>query len=994
MKGLPNGWSSASSKVGTLLLGSLLGIAILGLPACSGGQKGDPNNRGPFTLGLATTGSGQIYPYRITKLDSKGRATTEIINITKMDDLRDNVKGSNRVLPVATWSTTATLPNGNPGNQYLLLSFSHDLDPSSILSSDQADQGNSGLKGSIQVLSYDPATEATSMVKGRAFVGGFTYYDDLSTPGLDLTLVRAVKADKDGNVSVLDSRATGFPMGFTQDEDLVNKKAFVFVPDSDGDLSTFETFPAGKVIQIKVTSATLDYRGKPLTLEVNTATTVGADSIAPEVLGVKKGKPEISPGGGQVDVDPTTTISVKFSKPVHPADVGTFFSTTNKVPASKGITINMTQANTVSPVIYYADPLTPGNLMDYTIKPAYILPDLLPFTILVNNTINGLNSVAVGTTASTTFSTGEGPGFVNAPVAPQAIYVGRGGSSTGVSIIDLNGFGQGTGDPATSHFPKNPNVGAPGVIPNLVPGKTKLDGGGEGALTLTKSSRLKDLLIDSGLVSEVGDIQLGQPLDKIFNNENINPFATRANQVNPFTRSPQNAWGNSISVAPHPNPPKLRFPPPNPARAIFGEEPTVANLGGPGCQVQGPTNRLLKGNPFSDGPDKGVFHTNFQGSFFGPNPAPGSPQPPILFCAYACRQQIGHFLYVLDRGKRRILVLNSNRMTLIETIPVPDPVSMAVSPNLKRLAISNFSANSVTFVDIDPGSRTFHQIVHEEKVGRGPTGLAWQPEGEDLLVCNSLGDSLSIINGSDLKLRKSVIGQMNGPMEVSVSIRQVGVGFNSGIYFAFVLNRDGRVSVYESGPDGINGVGFDQIIGVPEQANFRNATTLQPDPRSAVSACWVAHQDSQGNARISHLELTSSPTGPQPIDASSGGFTLPPTFRQKVWTITSSLGNPDQEKQKLNGKDIVDIAMDDMNNFGAYPDAQSTFVSNLVYADHSGKGHFKNINGQLVPAVTPRFMFVGLGDSGRVDVIEIDSGNVVRSIPVSGVRVLASYWRQ
>ena len=47
---------------------------------------------------------------------------------------------------------------------------------------------------------------------------------------------------------------------------------------------------------------------------------------------------------------------------------------------------------------------------------------------------------------STSYTTGVGPGLVNAPVAPEAIYVGIGGAEPGVSVIDLHGFGQGTGD--------------------------------------------------------------------------------------------------------------------------------------------------------------------------------------------------------------------------------------------------------------------------------------------------------------------------------------------------------------------------------------------------------------------------------------------------------------------------------------------------------------------------------------------------------------------
>ena len=69
--------------------------------------------------------------------------------------------------------------------------------------------------------------------------------------------------------------------------------------------------------------------------------------------------------------------------------------------------------------------------------------------------------------ATTFFETGEGPGVVNAPVMPDVIYAGRGGARPGLSVVDLNGYGQSTGNPITtfpsplegeSRFPFDPNV--------------------------------------------------------------------------------------------------------------------------------------------------------------------------------------------------------------------------------------------------------------------------------------------------------------------------------------------------------------------------------------------------------------------------------------------------------------------------------------------------------------------------------------------------------
>ena len=813
-------------------------MALIGLSACSGGgQAGDSRNRGPFDVLLATTGSGQIYPYRIAQADSLGNPTSTILDITEQSVLQSNVSPNNAVLPVGTWPTTAELPDGNPGNHFVRIRFSHDLKVSSILSTNISDLSNSGLTGAIQVLVYDPTTESTSYVSGQGFVGGYTNYLNGGTG--EVEIVQAVAWDN--GLQVLDSRASGFPTGFSGSESLVEPNTFVFVPDDDSDLDNFDTFPANKIIKIVCTPAVLDYRDRPLVTEVKTATTVGADTIAPEVIGwtkVNTGGLQIEPANGAVGVDPLVTLKVNFSKPVQPRDVGLFFTTTNLVPASQGLGLSASVANNNYPVNYYADPISHGDLTTYYVRPAYLLPSNSQITFNVNTTINSVANVTLTQSISTTFTTGDGPGLVNAPVAPEAIYVGRSGANPGISVVDLNGFGQGTGDLAISNFRNNLNLNNPGVVPNIAPGTSNLDAGGAGALTLAADSNGNTLLVDSSVINQIEDIHIGQPLDKIFNNTNINAFATNANQVNPYSGSTQLAWGNSISVAPHPNPPKFVFPPPNPARNIATEEPSVTSSQGTGGVLQ-----TCTGKP--DEPDDGrqplqdrrhagcVLHPVPGPLQWSAQPPPGSPTPAIPFCPYTCRQQIGHFLYVLDRTKKQILVLNSNRMQVLETISMTDPVAMSISPNLKRLAVSNFSSSSISFVDIDPASPTFHQIVKVTRVGAGPEGLAWQPEGEDLLVACRLDSSVYILRGTDLEVRKNIAGQINNPIDVVVTCRQVGqgVGFTTGLYFAYILNGDSRgsITVFESGPDGVNGIGFDDTVGVPEEAVFPGATTMQVD---------------------------------------------------------------------------------------------------------------------------------------------------------------------
>jgi hypothetical protein len=1009
----------ARALFGAVLAG--LGLSFsAALQSCSGGGgAGDSRNIGPFELTLVSTGLGQIYPYRIAELDSFGLPSSTILNVSTEAQLNANMTADNGLLPVATWGTTATLPNSAAGNQFLMMRFSHDLNPSSILSDLPGNQTNSGLTGALQLLIYDPGTEVQTTIKGRGFVGGYSYYDDPATSEFDLVLTQAVVADGDGNVSVVDNRANGFPLGFDGDEDLVSPKTFVFVPDDDDNLNTYETFlqqaTAGTLIRMIVSSSVLDFRDKPLVTEVGVATTAGSDSVVPQVLGFTKvgtGGVSVDPGNGQQNVDPLTSVRVTFNKPVQPRDVGEFLSSGTLTPAIRGLSLSATINTTTTPLLYFAEPVSMGDFMTYTLTPAYQFPSEITVNVGVNTTIRDLNGTTVGTSVTTSFQTGAGPGIVNAPVSPEVIYVGRGGSTAGVSVIDLNGFGQGTGDINDTNWPNNPNVGAPGVFPVLQPGRTNFDAGSQGALTLARDSNLNDLLIDSSIVGEVTDIHIGQSLDKIYNNQNINVNAGTNMQVNPITQATLTGWGNSITIAPHPNPPRLLFPPENPAFGIWGEEPstttsaaapqlivgmphTVHPLAGP-CRNT-PLNLLVEGNPFGSATngDLGKYPTWANGIFFGPQPPPGTPTPAVPFCLYTSRQQVGHFLYVLDRARKQVVILNSNRFTVIDTIRLEDPYSMALSPNLKRLTVTNFSSNRVSVIDVDPVSLSFHEVIGETVVGKGPTGIAWQPEGEDCLVVNSLDNSISILRGSDLEVRKTVSGFINEPLEIAVGPRQTTSGFTTGIYFAFVLNRNGTVAVFESGPDGVSGIGFDNLIGVPREASFRNATTIQNDVAAFASGSgiWVCHTSVEGDGQVSHLELTSASAGTLPINSNQNGTLLPPTFREREWTVNGRIGGRSATtpvRDLLSGNTPIDVATDDLYNVGANADQTSVQVANLTYALHSGKGVIKG----GVQAVTPKMLFIAMGDTGIVDVVEIETGKVIRRLSVPGVTSLTNYWRQ
>jgi hypothetical protein len=1001
-----------SSIACKLLTPSLVAAGLIALGACAGGGKGNPNNRGDFKVNLVSTGQSQIFPYRIRIVDSQGNPTSQIRNIESIADLQANARSDNAVLPVGTFGDAAELPDGSPGNQFLWIQFSHELDVESILSTALSNQvTNSGLTTAISVLAYDQNTEQAVTLRGRGFVGGVTY---VNRSGV-VERVEALR-DNGGAIEVIDAVAAGFPRGFSNDVDLINRNSFVFVADTDSNLSTFETFdPTNSdiLIRLTVTNAVRDSEGDFLEAELCTATTVGVDPSPPEVLGYTR-LPAIRPGNGDTGVDPTSTVRVSFNKPVQPFDVGTFFSSTNPTPQPGGLALNVQVGSRVFSVAHYADPVSFGNFCEFDVRPAYNLPGSTPVEVAVTaSSIHGLGGPELGRDISTTFTTGEGPGIVNAPVAPDAIYIGVGGSNPGVAVIDTNGYGKGTNgldpDPVTgiprkrptdTNLPRNPNLGQPGVVPPLSIGTSTLDAGSDGPLSLVTDTRGNHLLLRAPVVGQISDIHIGAPLDLVFNNTNVNVNAGSQNQVNPITQA--GAVGNTISVSPHPNPPPLVFPPPNLSRQIFGEEPTITTSGIPprpvvitvvqnGCQ-NSPVNQLVSGTIRDYALRQG------EGVFYGPQPAPASPPPPPRNCPFTSRQQIGHFLYVLDRENRQVLVVNSNRFTVLNTIRLSDPVAMTMSPNLGVLAVANFSSSSVTFINTDPRSPRFNTVISEARVPDGPTKLAWQPDGEAVLALSQGSNSLTIIGGGDFKVRNTVTGGLNAPMDLAVTSRFVITGNLSSVYYAYILNENGSVVVYESGPNGVNGIGFDDMVGSVDPI-FRRATRIRLDYTSNLSGVYITHVDEAGVGVVSRMELTATPRGILPTQQNVGGFILPPTFRQKVWSVTQRFGGSDPAvpgNQRLSGNSPIDVTTDEMFNNAGLAAQTTTFAGNLSQSiiQHSAKSAVFVNNGAPVLPFVPRYLFVALGDVAAIDIFDLATRTRVRTLSVPGVRSLTGYFKQ
>ena len=272
-----------------------------------------------------------------------------------------------------------------------------------------------------------------------------------------------------------------------------------------------------------------------------------------------------------------------------------------------------------------------------------------------------------------------------------------------------------------------------------------------------------------------------------------------------------------------------------------------------------------------------------------------------------------------------------------------------------------------------------------------------------MLVCNEGDGSLSIIAVADLQVRKVVRRGLAQPFDVAIIQRQTNFGYQRGVYWAYVLDRNGRLAFFESGPSGAGGFGFDTIVGyVP--GVFSNPQGLQPDPRLLTGGVWVLHENQVGadgqptgltGGAASLIHVESALFGIQPLAAGEQ-----PSLRDLGFEVLVSLGS-----DQLGGTPL-DLAFDDLVNLGVYPGVGSPFSAG-VPATVNSKAQVRAPSQLVVPTNQASFLFVAVqGASGEwIDVFDlrasppqlVDTNPFVpgtQSIPAPGALVLADYFRQ
>jgi hypothetical protein len=235
-------------------------------------------------------------------------------------------------------------------------------------------------------------------------------------------------------------------------------------------------------------------------------------------------------------------------------------------------------------------------------------------------------------------------------------------------------------------------------------------------------------------------------------------------------------------------------------------------------------------------------------------------------------------------------------------------------------------------------------------------------------------------------------------------------GWGCGIYFGYVSNFGGNsVVVFESGPDGPQGIGIDEVLGsLPTQGQTEVlieprglCVTPFPDPAGFVAGgVFVAHRDADGFGRVSQIQFTQQAVyGPLQIIAPPG-LRTPPGFLKRQFEITGSWGNTDASR--LVGTQPIDVCLADENshsyqqspsgapNLGAFGAPFNPVKSGAL----NSKNHMRN----AFPVWTPDRLYVSFSDFDGIQVLDpANAGVSVATIPgagTSGAKKLMSFWRE
>ncbi len=626
--------------------------------------------------------------------------------------------------------------------------------------------------------------------------------------------------------------------------------------------------------------------------------------------------------------------------------------------------------------------------------------------------------------------------------------------------VGTGGYSYGPGDPNTPDWADPADMGNPGTP---VPGINEMSSGFE---SLVRDAA-GEIILTGRRFSEVGtvnDIAVGEFLDMtIFDTGNFNASAGQHQSLF-FPAVRTGVPSNSIGEPPVPNPPPSRYwvglqpidlvvdQAGRGAQMIEGEEiwagdqsfTAFLNLGvAPSIQLfpqsyqwvlpnpdgmslpdvppphltMVPSNQIPSFSASGSGPPAALHIFPYLGQAIGPTPQSATAG---LAVPYSARQQIGNYLYVTDVENRQLHALNSNTFEIIESIDLPDPTGLGISSESRYLFVSNSADDSLSIIGCDPRELDFHQEIARVQVGAGPNTVSVQPDDEDVFVGNLGDNSVSIVSFGSFTVRRSVNALISTPTEIICSPRQSGFGFLTGIYQTYIANTTANsIVVYESGPDGPQGIGCNNIVGALPTDEQPEIDFLEPrgmcyspfpNPQGLIAGgVFIAHRDTSGVGVVSHLQFTHQVIpGPLPCAPPPRFFQVPKGFNDRSFEVVAQWGL--NETNLLLGTRPVSVVLPDIrrSNYMRVPtdrpnnsDMGFDLRGNPAFNSRFPvRNAFQNVSldtRPTVPAWEPDRLYVAFEDTDVVQVLDpVITGRTVGTVEATGVgvRKLVTYFKQ
>ncbi|MHC4944147.1 MAG: YncE family protein [Planctomycetota bacterium] len=538
----------------------------------------------------------------------------------------------------------------------------------------------------------------------------------------------------------------------------------------------------------------------------------------------------------------------------------------------------------------------------------------------------------------------------------------------------------------------------------------------------------------------ITDVEVGDFLDTVYFDTG-NEWVEKSYHLSAINPLAEGAWANNmISTPPTPNPPPLTIPIGMRATDVIFDDFNIIDEGA--FVIMGKevftVDLTVTGLPSAY--HTGFIHLNPADQAGTPNDMPFPPNPdfwidgviigtgpinigpiqvdyqnlgPIAESStigfgwyYGSRQQIGNFLFVADKANNVVQVLNSNTMDVITTLSgLSAPDSVAVSPDLRTLYVSNSGGQSISVFNVDPNSDDFLNTIAEILVGIQPKGICCQPENESVFVCNYGNSTISIINPKTNSVRKTMSSLLKKPWDMVCGPRQIQFGFGTQVFHGYVSNYGGdNVLIYESGPSGYGGVGYDDILDpVPEVGENGQKFLPIQEPRgiiwdvaasgqyTLVGGCFVGHR-SGSHGVVTRIEFTSQQGtwGPIFLIPNSGAIGGTPGFGKRQFLITAQWGGLDNP---LSGNAVADIALPDYNRNSWLTESwQATGnlnfnVTNLgdlwgpqTFLPMNNKSPIRIVTGAYQQTFNPDLLFVAFLNNPVIDVVDVISSQVLKTI--------------